>query len=590
MKKSPLLGKLEAVVKLPGVYVFKGPKEKVLYVGKAKNLRSRLGSYFQKSASLDRRKSAMMRLVRDFNFIVTSNELEALILEASLIKQYKPQFNIIFRDDKNYPYIKVAMGEEWPRLEVVRRIIKDGSLYFGPYVPSGSMYEALDFIRRHYNIRPCKYRLDRPMRPCIQYQMKRCPGPCAGYVSRKDYMETVNEIVKFLRGERRDLIRELDARMKTLSDQMRYEEAASVRDRIDALKRAWESQRVISLSLGDLDVIGHFIEDGGAAVQVFFIRAGIMTGTREFHLKNAGHSDKEIYGGFIETFYSKEIIPPPEILLPVIPDGHTALSSWLSHRRGGSVKLIVPKRGEKKELVAMAVENAKIALASKAAGGDVLTELKDRLGLASAPRSIGAFDVSTISGTESVGAYILWEDGEFRKEYYRHVKIRTVEGVDDYAMMAETAKRVLDGMTELPDVILIDGGKGHLEAVRRVLGGIQSSIISVAKKPDRVFLAGAEEPLNIEDRRPSSLLLRRIRDEVHRFAIGFHRKLRAMRFLSSPLEGIPGISKTRRVALLKHFGSIEAIRRANVEELAGVKGMNRKVAAILKETLEKKET
>ncbi|MDP2167513.1 MAG: excinuclease ABC subunit UvrC [Thermodesulfovibrionales bacterium] len=587
--RDSLSEKLSSVPNLPGVYILKGSKERVLYVGKAKNLRARLGSYFQKSAALDMRKSAMVRTVKDFSFIATDNELEALILEANFIKQYKPKFNIILRDDKNYPYLKVTVNEEWPGIEVVRRIKKDGSIYFGPYVPSGSMWEALSFIRKQFNIRPCKYRLDKPMRPCIQHQMKRCPAPCAGFISREDYMKAVNEAVLFLRGQKRELLDELESRMQALSDGMRFEDAAAVRDRVSALKRAWESQKVISPELGDMDVIGHYMEAGDRAAdavfQVFFIRNGIMIGARDFYLRGVSATPvRELYHGFIEMFYAKGLIPPGEIITPVKPEAQGALLMWLKQNRGGRVRIVVPKEGKRLELLRMASENARLALLGKRGEGEVLGELKERLSLPSVPRTIGAFDISTISGSESVGAFICWEDGEFKKDMYRHLKIKTVSGMDDYAMMAEAVRRISGGL-ELPDLVVIDGGRGQLEAAAGALPGRKCALIAVAKKPDRAFTLTSDEPVDLEDRRPSSLLLKKIRDEVHRFAISFHRKLRSKRLMESRLQDIKGIGKKRRLALLKRFGSIEAIKNAATDELASLPGMNLKAAVAVKEAL-----
>jgi len=608
-KVAPARSPLSEVPRRSGVYIFKGPGGRVLYVGKAKDLRSRIGSYFRKSAGLDVRKSAMVKSVHDFSFIVTKGELEAFALEANLIKQYKPKFNVIFRDDKNYPYIKVNIHEEWPNIEVVRKIKKDGALYFGPYVPSGVMWEALAFIRRHFNIRPCRYRLEAPMRPCIQYEMRRCPAPCAGLISREDYRKAVSEAVRFLKGERKELLGELEARMQRLSDEMRFEEAGVIRDRINALKGLWESQRVISPGLSDIDVIGHHMEGSTASFQVFFVRNGLMTGARDFHLKNiSGVSEKELYHGFIGLFYAKEVIPPGEIVVGVSPEGKAELEKWLGHRRGGAaprdigakVRIFVPKKGKRLELLRMAVENARVSAGRRKGGEAALEELKERLSLERLPRTIGAFDVSTIGGSESVGAYILWEDGQFNKDLYRHVKIKTVEGMDDYAMMEETVKRVLKditrglvapksrGLVAPPDLIVIDGGRGQLESAMRALISVEKAsltLVAVAKDPDRAFTLKGEGPLDLEDRRPSSLLLKRIRDEAHRFAIGFHRRLRAKRLMESPLEKVPGIGKKRRLALLRRFGSLDAVRKAAIEELASAPGMNRKAAEALKEGL-----
>jgi len=591
-KKSLLAVKLSAVPKKPGVYLFIGPREKVLYVGKGKDLRSRVSSYFQKAGELDPRKAAMVRGIKDMKYIVTDGELAALALEANLIKQYKPKFNIILRDDKNYPYLRLSINEEWPRLGVVRRVKKDGAMYFGPYVPSSSMREALAFIRRNFGVRPCRYRLDRPLRPCIQYQMGRCPAPCAGLIDRDEYMKEVQDVVMFLKGQKTELLDELQAKMMRLSGEQRYEDAARIRDRVSALRRAWESQKVISPELGDIDVVGHYIHGRDAAFQVFFIRNGIMIGARDFYIRDAGTIPlRELFHGFVEMFYAKEIIPPERIIVGKRPEGVMPLRAWLKEKRGASVRIAVPRGGKELELIRMAADNARLHYEGKrGAGGDaVLVQMAERVSLRGPPRSIGAFDVSNIHGAEAVGAFVWWEDGDFRTDMYRHLRIKSVSAIDDYAMMRETIARTLKGLKEWPDLLVVDGGKGHLETARAALAEFRAApeVIALAKKPDRVFTTKSDEPVNIEDRTSSSLLLRRVRDEVHRFAISFHKKLRGKRLMASPLESIPGIGKKRRLELLKRFKGLDAIRRAETEELASVPGMNRSVAEALRDALKK---
>lgn len=553
--------KIRRVPMRPGVYIFKGAKEKILYIGKAKNLRNRLRSYFQNSANLEPRKVGMVRMIRDFSYIVTDNELEALILEASLIKRHKPNFNIILRDDKNYPYIKLTVTEEWPRMEAVRGIKRDGNIYFGPYIPAQAMWEAIDFIRRNFSIRTCGYLLDKPMRPCIEYQMKKCPGPCAGLISKEDYMDIVEEVKLFLSGEKMELLKNLEKRMLDLSEELRYEDAARIRDRIFNLQRALESQKVIAPELGDIDVIGLYLEEDTAAVNILFVRKGVLIGARNFFLEKVITSDgPEIMHSVIELFYAKEIIPSARILADFFPNDTKPLIKWLSDKRGGEVELEAPKEGKALDLLKMANENARLHLASrkKPSGDEVLLRLKDKLHLSKAPLTIGAFDVSTIQGSESVGAFVYWEHGRFKKELYRHLKIKEVQGVDDYSMMREIVGRILRKIDDkIPDLILIDGGKGQLEVARGVMEelGVKTGIAGIAKKPDRAVLPD-NETVDLEDKDKASLLLKRIRDEVHRFAITFHRKLRDKKLVESPLERIPGVGKKRRLELLRHFGKI----------------------------------
>ncbi|NWF52494.1 MAG: excinuclease ABC subunit UvrC [Nitrospirae bacterium] len=589
-----MIEKLSTAPQKPGVYIFKNEKERVIYVGKAKDLRSRLRSYFQKSARLDPRKETMVKNVKDFSYIATDNELEALALEANLIKQYRPKFNVILRDDKNYPYLKLTVNEEWPRIEVVRKIKKDGALYFGPYVPAGSMWEALAFIRRNFLIRECNYLLDNPMRPCIHYQMGRCPAPCDGKITREEYLKLVDEVIHFLKGEKKDLLQDLEKKMQRFSEEMRYEEAAKIRDRIKALQRAWEPQKVIDPELGDIDVINLYKEESIVSFYVFFIRNGTMIGSKDLLIKNTENlSDRKLMHTFIMQFYSKEIIPPPEIIIPFLPTDSKYLEKWLNKKKEGDVKLLSPDSGKKKELLAMASENARLAFQNKKVEktDKILKEIQERLGLGKIPEDIGAFDISTISGNESVGAFIYWKDGDFRKNNYRRLRIKTVSGIDDYSMMEEAIERIIINLEgNIPDLIVIDGGKGHLDVSQRVIEKnvdlLHKSpmLIAVAKDPDRVYTLSSDAPVNLDDGMPSSLLLKRIRDEAHRFAIGYHKKLRAKDLFRSPLESIAGIGEKRRLTLLRHFGSIEAIRNASVNEIKGLKGFNKKIAEnILKE-------
>ena len=583
-----MLAKLAIIPSKPGVYILKSEKERVLYVGKAKILKNRLRSYFQKSSHLDPRKAAMIKNVKDFSYIATDNELEALALEANLIKQYRPKFNVILRDDKNYPYLKLTIQEEWPKLEVVRRIKKDGALYFGPYVPAGSMWETLAFIRRNFQIRGCRYVLDKPMRPCIQHQMGRCPAPCAGKISREEYLKLVDEIRLFLKGEKKDLLEELEKKMLMFSKEMRFEDAARIRDRIKALQRAWESQKVVAPELGDIDVIGFHKVDGTISFEVFFIRNGIMIGSKDLVMKNIeGLSDKELLHTFLSQFYSKEIIPPSEIITPLLPAESKSLEKWLKQRKEEAVKISTPKTGKKKELLLMASENAMLILREKreAKIDDLLMEIKEKLRLEKSPEDIGAFDVSTISGKESVGAFVYWKGGEFNKDMYRRLRIKTILGIDDYSMMEEIVERIIKNLDgHMPDLIIIDGGKGQLEIAKSVLDKNRTlfpeapMVIAIAKDPDRAFTPLSEDPIDLDDGRPSSLLLKRIRDEAHRFAIGYHRKLRAKGLIQSPLERIPGIGKKRRLTLLRHFGSIEAIRNATIEDIKSLKGFHKGIA------------
>lgn len=603
--------KLQQVPSSPGIYIMKGRGDRVIYVGKAKNLRNRLKSYFRASPSLDARKSKMVKETKDFDYVITKNELEALVLEANFIKRTKPGYNIILRDDKNYPYLKLTVNEEWPRLEVVRKIASDSSLYFGPYVPANTMWEMLKFIRRNFPLRTCGYNLDRrsveveakkPIRPCVQYQIERCLAPCAKnlrkQIHRDRYKETVNEVKRFLRGEQKELLLSFRKRMHRLSENLQFEEAAKTRDRLKAIEKAWESQRVISPELGDIDVIGLYRENQEASVFMLFIRNGLVIGQKNFFLKKLGGiKNKELIASFVEQFYSKKMPLPAKIILPFKANLSTQ-RSWLSKKKGRKVELITAKGKKESEVLRMALDNAfhsfhahketKTPLTTR----ETLMSLKKLLNLKTIPRRIEAVDVSNIAGSEAVGALVVWENGDFIKDDYRLFKIKTVKGINDFAMIGEVAGRHFKSLYEkeegLPRLILIDGGKGQLKSAVKAMKpfALPITIAAIAKagpgQTDRIYLPEKTGPIPLEPSMDSTYLLQRIRDEVHRFAISYHKKLRAKRVLESPLERIKGIGKTRRLLLLKHFESIDAIRKASTEEIASLKGMNKKTAELLK--------
>ena len=606
--------KLNQVPHAPGIYIMKGAREKALYVGKAKNLKNRIRSYFQKSASLDDRKLKMVSEIKDFQYVVTKNELEALVLESNFIKRLKPRFNIILRDDKNYPYIKLTVKEKWPRLEVVRRIENDGSVYFGPYVPAGAMWEMLNFIRRTFPVRICKYNLNKPFRPCVQYQMGRCLAPCSESLrtehDHKKYMEAVEEVSSFIKGEKRELLSNLQQRMQRFSGNLQFEEAARIRDRLIALEKAWESQRVIAPELGDLDVIGMYRERNEAVFFVFFIRNGMVIGQRDFFLKRLDNlENKELVASFIGQFYAKDVLLPPKIILPSemrLP----AQREWLKQKRGRAVKLGRPGNELESRVLVMANDNALYSFNRyrNTSVEETLLNIRNILALKEIPSAIGAIDISNISGSEAVGAFVLYEDGKFNKDEYRLFRIKTVQGIDDYAMTGEVVSRYLKKITadgeNLPQLILIDGGRGQLQSALSAMkpfnvavhfAGIAKSRGKAARKNtsgvdtelDRIYLPGKKSPVYLEPFSASTHLIQKIRDEVHRVAIQYHRKLRTKNTLASPLEKIRGIGKTRRLLLLKHFGSIDAIRKATIHDIVSLKGMNRKIAVELKKALGK---
>jgi excinuclease ABC subunit C len=606
--------KLQQVPSSPGIYIMKGGKEKVIYVGKAKNLRNRLRSYFQNSASLDARKSMMVREVIDFEYVVTKNELEALVLESNFIKRTRPRYNIFLRDDKHYPYLKLTINEEWPRLEVVRRIKKDGAEYFGPYVPAGTMREMLKFIRRNFPIRICRHSLKKPFRPCIQFQIGRCLAPCSESLrtrsDREKYFDIVNDVRSFIQGERKELLTNLHKRMKKYSNELRYEEAAGIRDRLTAIEKAWESQRVISPELGNMDIIGLYRENHEASVFMLFIRNGTVIGQRDFFFKkDSDMENTELIAGFIEQFYSKEMVLPPKIIVPVKAK-FTTQKQWLSRKKGEPVKIAAAKSDLENRVRKMSDENAFFSFNKhkNIRVDETLLEIKNMLKLKKVPKRIGAVDISNISGSEAVGALIVYEEGKFRREDYRLFKIKTVEGINDFAMTGEVVgrhlKNISNDKSRMTQLLLIDGGRGQLDFALKAMKpfALPVEIAAIAKAKnnlllnsrskvrsdvDRIYLPDKKDPVLLEPFLASTHLLQKIRDEVHRFAISYHRKLRTKRTLESPLEKIQGIGKTRRLLLLKHFGSIDAIRKASIDDIADLKGMNRKIAGELKKALEK---
>ncbi|HUI46466.1 MAG TPA: excinuclease ABC subunit UvrC [Nitrospirota bacterium] len=591
--------KLKNLPDEPGVYMMKDARGHIIYIGKALSLVARVNSYFQKGPKGEKTE-LMMRQIADLETIVTHTELEALILESNLIKKHHPRYNIILRDDKNYPYLRFDIKSEYPRLEVVRRLKKDGALYYGPYVPAGGMWESLALIRRTFPLASCRKELGKkPERACVQFQIGRCLGPCTGDVDKAAYRDVVSQVRLFLEGKNRDLLDMLKRRMEEASEKMEYERAAELRDRISKIEGAFEKQKVISPGFENQDVVGIASEAGRADIQVLFIRNGMMLGRKDFYLDDVrGLPDEDILGDFLRQFYAKEMIVPAEVLLPrEVPD-REVFERWLSEKREAKVDLMVPQRGRKRELAQMASDNAAQSLRehtlSRRSKEKILMRLQEELGLRNLPRRIEAFDISQIQGTEPVASMVSFENNLPDKRHYRRFKIKTVAGQDDFASMAEVIRRRYTKAKEegmLPDLILIDGGKGQLNATLDALKELQieePDVIGLAKARsgdegterefERVFLPGVEEPIILDPSSATTHLVARARDEAHRFAITYHRKLREKRAVHSELDDIPGIGEARRKALLRHFGSVERIKQATVEDLAAVVGMTAKAA------------
>jgi excinuclease ABC subunit C len=592
--------KLQNLPDAPGVYLMKDAKGHVIYIGKAVSLKSRVRSYFQKGPKGEKTE-IMVKQINDLETIVTHTELEALALESNLIKKHRPRYNVILRDDKNYPYLRFDVKTEYPRLEVVRRLKKDGALYYGPYVPAGGMWETLALIRRTFPIAPCKieFKAERPGRPCLQFQIGRCLGPCTGEADKARYQDMVGQVRLLLEGKNRDLLDMMKQRMEEASQSMEYERAAELRDRIAKLEGALEKQKIISSGFENQDVIGAAFDAGRADIQTLFIRNGMLLGRKDFYLDDVrSMTEEEVLIGFLHQFYAKEMIVPQEVLLPFDVSDCSMLEAWLTEKRGASVEVLVPQRGRKRELVQMASDNAAQSLRehtlSRKSKERILVKLQEELGLVNLPRRIEAFDISTIQGAESVASMVSFENNLPDKRQYKKFKIKTVAGQDDFASMAEVVERRYAKAKEagtLPDLILIDGGKGQLNAALDVLqrlGVAGPDVIGLAKARsgeegterefERVFLPGVDEPILLEPASATTHLVARVRDEAHRFAITYHRKLRDKRAIRSELDDIAGIGEVRKKALLRHFGSVEEIRKATVEELVVVKGMSKKAA------------
>lgn len=596
--------RLENLPSDSGVYLMKSRSGDYIYIGKAKSLSERVRSYFQEGAGLTPRVRSMIGHVNDIEFIITGSELEALILENNLIKKYKPRYNIILRDDKNYPYLRLPINDDFPRLEVVRRVKRDGALYFGPYVPTNALRETLKVIRRVFPLATCKIKIDgKAPAPCIQFQMKRCMAPCIGNQTSREYHRIVRQVKMFLEGRDKELLRLMKTEMEIASNRLDFEEAARIRNKIFKIEKVLERQRITSTALEDQDVIA-FARDGGYCdVQVMFIRGGMLIGRKDFFLDWVGDtSDQEIIYSIFQQLYSNELIIPAEILIPVDIQERDLVCGWLSEQRGKKVRILTPERGKDAGLIRLAEENAAVALKERISevikGREVLADMQKALGLKRFPHRIEAFDISNIMGSEAAGSLVVWEDNRIKKSDFRRFKIKTVHGADDFAMLEEVVHRRYVKADEkgggLPDLIIIDGGKGQLSSTRSVLErlGIDNiDIIAMAKakgeKEDRVFLPGEGEARLLDQKSAVMHLLQRIRDESHRFAIEYHKNLRGKEMISSPLDSIKGVGEKTRASLLQRFKGLGGIKDAALEELEETPGLSKNIAEEIYERFRK---
>ena len=583
---------LAAISNKPGVNLMMVRSGRVIYAGKARNLRKRLATYGQDREEPHTKTSVMLAKVSWIDTILTNTEKEALILEASLIKKHKPRYNIVLRDDKNYPFIKVTVQEEWPRVVMTRRRTKDGARYFGPYSSAGAMWETLKYLNAQFPLRRCKTKkLSLRKRPCLNYQMNRCPAPCVGKADQHAYRENVNNILMVLGGKGRALIRELEKRMQQAAEELEFEEAAQCRDQINSLKKTLERQVITSSHELDQDVFGMARAGTAVAIAVVFVRSGVVTGQQLFYFPEPLDSDPEILAESVRQFYSEDKPIPDEILLPVVFGDRQLISEWLTDLKTSKVAIKMPKVGVRAELMRMAQANARQVHQDREKQSRTWERLahlsSSRLRLQFLPNRIECLDISNISGRQAVGAIVCYKNGEKEKSQYRRYTIRSVQGPDDYRMMKEVLERRFKGDREMPDLLMLDGGKGQLNIAVKVLDdlGLQQAfdLLAIAKEREeegeKLYRPGRKNPVLLADHSPVLLLFKQIRDEAHRYAITFHRKVRHRELFDSQLDGIPGIGPARKQALLKNIGSLKQIAAATEETLAQVAGIGPDLAA-----------
>ena len=606
----PLEEKLAAVPASPGVYLLKDRHGKVIYVGKASNLRSRVRTYVRGGDERSQVRFLVDRMA-DLETLVTANDMEALILENNLIKQYRPRYNIRLKDDKSYVSVKVTVQDPWPRVLVTRRIVKDGSRYFGPFASASAVRDTLDTIRKVFPLRTCSDPVFRNRsRPCIEYDIKRCLGPCVLPVDREAYQEHLRQVMLLLDGRNTEVARELRRRMDAAAEGERFEEAARLRDQIQAIEKTQERQQVVEHWGANQDVFGLYREGGAIEVQVLFVRDGKLVSNRSYSFDDLEFPDSEVLEAVLSQFYQAHPNDvPDEILLPVAISDAQVRAEYLSERRGPKTEILVPQRGDKLRLIEMARTNAQQSFVERRDAGDqamrMVTELQRKLHLRNAPKRIECVDIATIQGSESVGSLVAFDEGVPAKAGYRHYRIRSVVGTDDFAAVAEVIKRRFrDGGEKggLPDLLVIDGGLGQLSAAKAVLDELHLgsvAVIGLAKerverdatateirrRPERIFLPGRKNPVVLMPNSTALFLLQRVRDEAHRFANTYHRKLRARARLASPLDDVAGIGPQRRRALLRRFGSLRRVGEATAEEIASVPGITLTLAERIKERL-----
>jgi excinuclease ABC subunit C len=610
---------LDTLPNKPGCYLMKDAQGTVIYVGKAVNLRSRVRSYFHASAQHTRKTKQMVKKIADIEWIVVASELEALILEMNLIKKYRPHYNVRLKDDKRYPYIKVHWADPFPKVTVTRRMTQDGSRYFGPYTSVWAVHQTLDVLRRIFPYLTCDREITgEDQRACLYYDIKLCTAPCIGVINQTEYRQMIDDLCQFLTGHTGPIVSRLRSQMEKASEELQFEKAAAIRDQILAIENVVERQKVISSEYIDSDVLALARSQGDACVQVFFVRGGKLTGRDYFLLEGADEtSDEDVMAGFIKQFYDRASLIPSQVLLPQEVEEAQIIRQWLRQKRDDrKVEIKVPRRGKKKELVEMALENATETLralqtqwqADRHRQEQALGELQEALKLSSPLNRIECYDISNTQGTAAVGSMVVFEQGVPKKKLYRHFNIRSVDGPDDFASMEEVlirrfnrwksaqekagmpGKKPDQSFSHLPDLLIVDGGKGQLSRAVSVLERFdlldKVPVTGLAKQHEELFVPSNSKPIVLPRQSQGLYLLQRIRDEAHRFAITSHRRQRTKKGMASRLDAIPGIGPTRRRALLDHFGSIIDIQNASLEELSAVRGVNPALAEVIKSNLE----
>ena len=608
----------------PGVYIMHDEKDEIIYVGKAISLKNRVRQYFQKSRNLGIKKEQMVEQIARFEYIITDSELEALVLESNLIKEHRPKYNTMLKDDKNYPFIKVTVGEAFPRIMMARKMKKDKSRYFGPYTSGGAVKDVIELTRKLYHLRSCSRSLPKDIgkeRPCLYYHIKQCNAPCQGYISQEDYKKQVEGLLDFLNGNHKEILKELRQKMLSASEKMDFEEAAQYRDLIQSVEKIGERQKITDQHKEDKDIIAAAMEGEDAVTQVFFVRDGKLIGRDHFYMKIApGDDRKGVLSSFLKQFYAGTPFIPKEIMLQEEVEDLELISQWLEKKKGQKVRIAVPKKGTKEKLVELAYQNAQMVLQrdreriKREEGRTIgaVKEIAELLGLKEVNR-IEAFDISNISGFQSVGSMVVYEKGKPKKSDYRKFRIKWVKGPNDYASMEEVlTRRFVHGLdeqeerktenledaygsfTRFPDLLMMDGGRGQVNIALEVLQKLNLNIpVCGMVKDDHhrtrgLYYNNVEIPISRDSE--GFKLITRIQDEAHRFAIEYHRSLRSKGQVHSVLDDIPGIGPARRKALMKHFKGLEGIRDASREELAAVDSMNEKSAAEVYEFFHKGET